>query len=69
MDWSLSAAANRIYNQHYAIVGHKDISRRVADSPNVAAREVHMNFEQMATQRKRVLTQWSVRFDDKTSNS
>ncbi|WP_062265223.1 putative 2-aminoethylphosphonate ABC transporter substrate-binding protein [Endozoicomonas arenosclerae] len=66
VDWSLSQQANEQYVQAYAVVGHKDVSKEVPNYPDVESAMVEMDFNQMASERKAVLSEWSKRFDHKS---
>lgn len=66
VDWSISKQANELYNESYALVGHKDVSKAVANYPNVQDAMVDMDFSKMANERKDVLRTWSDKFDSKS---
>jgi len=66
VDWSISKQANELYNESYALVGHKDVSKAVTNYPNVQDAMVEMDFGKMANDRKVVLRTWSEKFDSKS---
>lgn len=66
VDWSISKKANQLYNQSYALVGHKNVSKDVSNYPDVQSAMVAMDFSAMADNRKQVLHTWSERFDAKS---
>ncbi len=66
IDWSISKQANELYNESYALVGHKDVSKAVTNYPNVQDAMVAMDFSKMADDRKAVLHTWSEKFDSKS---
>ncbi|PSW18245.1 putative 2-aminoethylphosphonate ABC transporter substrate-binding protein [Photobacterium sanctipauli] len=66
VDWSISKEANKLYNEFYPVVGHKDISAEVQNYPDVEGAMVDMDFGQMAQSREAVLKTWSEKFDAKS---
>ena len=66
VDWSLSKEANKLYNEFYPVVGHKDVNTPVKNYPNVEEAMVQMDFSKMAVSRKDVLKTWSDKFDAKS---
>jgi iron(III) transport system substrate-binding protein len=50
----------------YPVVGHKDVSKTVANYPNVEKAMAKMDFAQMGNERARVLKTWSEKFDAKS---
>ncbi|WP_257254358.1 MULTISPECIES: putative 2-aminoethylphosphonate ABC transporter substrate-binding protein [unclassified Endozoicomonas] len=63
IDWSLSQQANEQYVEAYPVVGHKDVSKKVPNYPDVESAMVDMDFGEMASERETVLAEWSKRFD------
>ncbi|WP_020584956.1 putative 2-aminoethylphosphonate ABC transporter substrate-binding protein [Endozoicomonas elysicola] len=66
VNWSLTAKANEQYAEAYAVVGHKEVHKPVANYPDVESAMVSMDFGAMASGRKQVLKEWSERFDQKS---
>ncbi|ENM5902594.1 putative 2-aminoethylphosphonate ABC transporter substrate-binding protein [Vibrio mimicus] len=66
VDWSVSKAANELYIESYPVVGHQDVSKQVANYPNVEKVMAKMDFNQMGSDRARVLKAWSDKFDSKS---
>lgn len=66
VDWSVSKAANELYIESYPVVGHQDVSKQVANYPNVEKVMAKMDFNQMGSDRARVLKAWSEKFDSKS---
>lgn len=66
VDWSISKQANELYNESYALVGHNEVSKPVANYPNVQESMVAMDFSKMANDRQQVLHTWSEKFDAKS---
>ncbi|WP_252177284.1 putative 2-aminoethylphosphonate ABC transporter substrate-binding protein [Endozoicomonas sp. 4G] len=63
IDWSLSKEANVEYAEAYAVVGHEDVKKEVANYPDVESAMVDLDFGEMANDREAVLAEWSKRFD------
>lgn len=66
VDWSVSKAANELYIESYPVVGHQEVSKQVANYPNVEKVMAKMDFNQMGSDRARVLKAWSEKFDSKS---
>ncbi|MGF1684718.1 putative 2-aminoethylphosphonate ABC transporter substrate-binding protein [Photobacterium minamisatsumaniensis] len=66
VDWSISKEANKLYNEFYPVVGHKDIQAVVKNYPDVENAMVDMDFGKMAQSREGVLKTWSDKFDAKS---
>ncbi|MGF1701310.1 putative 2-aminoethylphosphonate ABC transporter substrate-binding protein [Photobacterium makurazakiensis] len=66
VDWSISKEANKLYNEFYPVVGHKDIQAAVKNYPDVENAMVDMDFGKMAQSREGVLKTWSDKFDAKS---
>ncbi|OBU29165.1 putative 2-aminoethylphosphonate ABC transporter substrate-binding protein [Photobacterium kishitanii] len=66
VDWSVSADANKLYNQFYPVVGIKSESHPIANYPNVEQAMANMDFSKMASNRTAILKLWSQKFDSKS---
>ncbi len=66
VDWAVSKAANELYVQSYPVVGHKAVSAKVNNYPDVEGAMAKMDFTQMGNQRSTVLAAWSERYDSKS---
>jgi len=66
VDWSVSKAANELYIEGYPIVGHQEVSKQVDNYPDVEKVMAKMDFNQMGSDRARVLQTWSEKFDAKS---
>lgn len=66
VDWSVSKNANQLYIESYPVVGHKDVSRKVANYPDVDKSMAKMDFARMGSERANVLKTWSDKFDSKS---
>ncbi|MGL4225300.1 MAG: putative 2-aminoethylphosphonate ABC transporter substrate-binding protein [Vibrio sp.] len=66
VDWSVSKVANELYIESYPVVGHQEVSKQVANYPNVEKVMAKMDFNQMGSDRARVLKAWSEKFDSKS---
>ncbi len=66
VDWSISKAANELYIEMYPVVGHKDVTKSVANYPQVEKAMANMDFAKMGSERAQVLKSWSEKFDSKS---
>jgi iron(III) transport system substrate-binding protein len=67
-DWAASKQANELYARYYAIVAHPDVSNLPPNYPQGAeARMANIDFEKMATDRDRILAEWSRRYEGKAA--
>ncbi|WP_305418104.1 putative 2-aminoethylphosphonate ABC transporter substrate-binding protein [Photobacterium leiognathi] len=66
VDWSISADANKLYNEYYPVVGRKSESKPVPNYPDVEKAMAKLDFSKMASSRKAVLKTWSEKFDSKS---
>ncbi len=67
VDWSISEEANRMYNKYYAVVGYPGVAAEVKNyPPNVAAKMIENDFAWAANNRKKILAEWSKRYDGKS---
>ncbi len=68
MDWSVTKKASEMYIKYYAVVAHKDLTGLPAGYPAAApAAMTAMDFNFMATQRDRILAEWSKRYEGKAA--
>jgi iron(III) transport system substrate-binding protein len=67
-DFAASRAANELYNNYYAVVAIKGISKDIPNYPaNAEAMMIpNMDFEWAAANRDRILAEWSKRYDSKS---
>jgi iron(III) transport system substrate-binding protein len=67
-DWAASKEANELYNNYYAVVAMKGVSKDIPNYPENA--EAHMiadnNFTWAAANRDRILAEWTKRYDSKS---
>ncbi|CAH2601284.1 Ferric iron ABC transporter, iron-binding protein [Rhodovastum atsumiense] len=67
-DFAASRPANQLYNDYYAVVAYKGVSKEIPNYP--ANAEAMMmpknNFEWAATNRDRILAEWTRRYDSKS---
>jgi len=66
VDWSVSKNANLLYIDSYPVVGHKAVSKQVANYPDVDKSMAKMDFARMGSERADVLKTWSENFDSKS---
>ncbi|MEZ9143048.1 putative 2-aminoethylphosphonate ABC transporter substrate-binding protein [Vibrio sp. 10N.286.52.C3] len=66
IDWSISKAANELYIEMYPVVGHKDVTGKAENFPNVEKNMAKMDFARMGSERADVLKTWSDKFDAKS---
>lgn len=67
VDWSVSKAANEMYNEGYAVVAMKGVAKPVEFfPPNVAEKMIDNDFEWAASNRERILAEWQKRYDSKS---
>ena len=68
VDWSISAAANKLYNESYAVLGVQDLAQKVEGLPEDFRRAMIDNDLSWASQnRSRLLSEWRRRFDPSTA--
>ncbi|MCU0839871.1 MAG: putative 2-aminoethylphosphonate ABC transporter substrate-binding protein [Rhodospirillales bacterium] len=67
-DFAASRAANELYNNYYAVVAIKGISKDIPNYPTNAESMMipNMDFEWAAANRDRILAEWSKRYDSKS---
>lgn len=67
IDWSISKEANRMYNKYYAVVGYPGVAEAVKNYPaSVNEKMIDNDFAWAADNRKRILSEWSKRYDGKS---
>jgi iron(III) transport system substrate-binding protein len=67
VDWSISEAANKMYNEGYAVIGIAELAQPVANFPaNVAEKMIDNDFAWAAQNRERILAEWQQRYDSKS---
>ncbi len=67
MDWSISEAANKMYNEGYAVIGMQRLAKPVKFFPdNIAGSMIDNDFQWAASNRKRILKEWQARYDSKS---
>ncbi|KXF83047.1 putative 2-aminoethylphosphonate ABC transporter substrate-binding protein [Enterovibrio coralii] len=66
VDWAVSQAANELYVQSYPVVGHKAVSAKVSNYPDVEKAMAKMDFTKMGNERASVLAEWSEKYDSKS---
>ena len=66
-DWSVSEAANKMYNEGYAVIGIQRLAKPVKYFPeNIAGAMIDNDFQWAATNRKRILKTWQAKYDSKS---
>jgi iron(III) transport system substrate-binding protein len=67
-DFAASKEANELYNNYYAVVAHKDVSKEIPNYPKNAEQMMMANndFEWAAANRDRILAEWTKRYDAKS---
>jgi iron(III) transport system substrate-binding protein len=67
VDWTISDKAMKLYNEGYAIVAISKMSQPVEFLPsNMLEHMAKNDFQWAATNRKRILDEWSKRYDTKS---
>ncbi|HJS30523.1 MAG TPA: putative 2-aminoethylphosphonate ABC transporter substrate-binding protein [Alphaproteobacteria bacterium] len=68
LDWAVSKKANEMYGKYYAIVGYPGINAAPPNYPaNAEASMVKNDLGWMASQRERILAEWTKRYDGKSA--
>jgi iron(III) transport system substrate-binding protein len=68
LDWSVTKKANEMYGKYYAIVAHPEVKAAPANYPPDGEKAMaKMNVEWMATNRERILAEWTKRYDGKSA--
>lgn len=67
MDWSITKKANELYNEGYAVVALPGIAKPVPDfPPETTERMIKNDLQWAASNRVRILEEWSKRYDGKS---
>ena len=67
VDFSVSKAANVMYNSVYAVVAYPGIAKPVKNYPNdISSVMIDNDFEWVASNRMRILKEWQQRYDSKS---
>jgi iron(III) transport system substrate-binding protein len=67
VDWSISEAANQMYNEGYAVIAIPELAQPVMHFPeNIAEKMIDNDFEWAAQNRERILAEWQQRYDSKS---
>ncbi len=67
-DWVASQAANQLYGRYYAILAHPAVTAAPPNYPaNAAQSMVRNDLNWMASNRERILAEWTRRYDSKSA--
>ena len=67
VDWSITKTANEMYNTGYAVVAMPGVAKPVEHFPtNLLDKMIANDFEFAANNRKRILEEWTKRYDGKS---
>jgi iron(III) transport system substrate-binding protein len=67
VDWSVTPAANEMYNEGYAVIAIPELAKEVKYfPPGIIDAMMNNNFEWAAKNRKRILKEWQGRYDSKS---
>ena len=67
VDWSVTPAANKMYNEGYAVIAIPELAKDVKYfPPGIIDAMMNNNFEWAAKNRKRILKEWQGRYDSKS---
>jgi iron(III) transport system substrate-binding protein len=68
LDWTVTQQANEIYGKYYAIVAHPAIKAAPPNyPPNAEAAMVKNDIDWMASNRDKILAEWTKRYDTKSA--
>jgi iron(III) transport system substrate-binding protein len=68
MDWTVSQKANELYGKWYAIVAYPGINSAPANYPaNAEPAMIKNNLGWLASERERILAEWTKRYDSKSA--
>src|SRR5471030_3164388 len=68
LDWSVTKKANELYGKYYAITAHPEVKSVPANYPVDGEKAMaKMDVEWMATNRERILAEWTKRYDGKSA--
>ncbi|WOE33327.1 MULTISPECIES: putative 2-aminoethylphosphonate ABC transporter substrate-binding protein [unclassified Acinetobacter] len=64
IDWTVSQSANQVYAHNFPIVAHQKVTSPNPDfDQNLSTKLIKHNFYWAATQREKILKQWSAQFE------
>ena len=67
VDWSVTAQANEMYNEGYAVIARTELAKPVEHFPeNIAEAMIDNDFEWAAQNREAILAEWQSRYDSKS---
>ncbi len=67
VDWSVSEAANLMYNEGYAVIARGELAKPVEHFPEgIAEAMIDNDFEWAAQNREAILAEWQSRYDSKS---
>jgi iron(III) transport system substrate-binding protein len=67
-DWAVTKGANEWYSTFYAVVAHPEVKNLPPNYPKDGeARMFKVDFQAMASDRERILTEWSKRYESKAA--
>ncbi len=67
-DWSVSKKAHEMYNKYYAIVGHPELKNIPPNYPtNADSAMIKIDLAKMGSERAKILTEWTKRYDTKSA--
>lgn len=68
LDWTVSQKAHELYGKWYAIVGYPGIKSAPANYPeNAEPAMIKNNLNWLASERERILSEWTKRYDSKSA--
>jgi iron(III) transport system substrate-binding protein len=68
LDWTVTQKANEFYGKYYAIVAHPAIKAAPPNYPaNAEAAMVKNDIDWMASNRDKILAEWTKRYDSKSA--
>lgn len=68
VDFTVSAAAHKLYGKFYALLGRTDVQPSIEGYPDTIAKLlVKADFTAIADQRAEILKQWAAKFDSKSA--
>ncbi len=67
VDWSVTAQANEMYNEGYAVIARTELAKPVEHFPeNISEAMIDNDFEWAAQNREAILAEWQSRYDSKS---
>jgi iron(III) transport system substrate-binding protein len=68
IDWTVTKKANELYGKYYAIVAHPDVKAAPPNyPPNAEQAMIKNDINWMASNRERILAEWTKRYDSKSA--